>query len=147
MSFITELNKMMRPRVRDRRGPWPNRRRGRRPSVELLETCCVLSGDVILQWNAVALDALKGDYTLGHTPDQGGPTRDSRALAIVHAAMFDAVNSIAGHYTPYLAMAPNAKGASIEVAGGTSGPAAAAAARSARGSGRLALATCRRAPA
>ena len=84
--------------------------------MELLETRCVLSGDVILQWNAVALAGLKGDYALGHTPDQGGPTRDSRALAIVHAAMFDAVNSIDGRYTPYLTVAPNAKGASIDAA-------------------------------
>src|SRR5262245_56537100 len=112
MTFVTELENMILSRMRHRRGP----RRGRRPSVELLETRWVLAGDVILHWNAVALDALKGDYTLGHAPDQGGPTRDSRALAIVHAAMFDAVNSIAGHYTPYLAVAPNAKGASIEVA-------------------------------
>jgi hypothetical protein len=84
--------------------------------VEQLEARCLLSGDVVLSWNAVALDALKNDYALGHTPEQGGPTRDSRALAIVHAAMFDAVNSIDGHYSPYLTVAPNAKGASIDAA-------------------------------
>src|SRR5262249_44028342 len=59
---------------------------------------------------------LRNDYALGHTPDQGGPTRDSRALAIVHAAMFDAVNSIDGRFTPYLTVAPNAKGAAIDAA-------------------------------
>lgn len=84
--------------------------------VEPLEARCLLSADVILQWNAVAIEGVKGDYALGHTPDQGGPTRDSRALAIVHAAMFDAVNSIDGHFTPYLTVAPDAKGASIEAA-------------------------------
>ncbi len=87
-----------------------------RPGVEELEARCLLSGDVILEWNAIALDAVKGDYTLGQTPDQGGPTPDSRALAIVHVAMFDAVNSIDGRFTPYLTMAPNGQGASIEAA-------------------------------
>src|SRR5262249_17495083 len=75
---------------------------------------CLLSGDAVLRWNAVALDAVKNDYALGHTPDQGGPTRDSRALAIVHAAIFDAVNSIDGQYSPYLTAAPNPKGASLD---------------------------------
>ncbi|HYV35341.1 MAG TPA: phosphatase PAP2 family protein [Gemmataceae bacterium] len=93
-----------------------SRRRFVRPCVEPLEERCLLSADVILQWNGIALDALKGDYALGHTPDQGGPTRDSRALAIVHAAMFDAVNSIDGRFTPYLVVAPNSKGASLEAA-------------------------------
>jgi hypothetical protein len=87
-----------------------------RPGVEQLEVRCLLSGDVVLRWNAVALDALKNDYALGHTPDQGGPTRDSRALAIVHAAIFDAANSIDGRYTAYLTVAPNAKGASLDAA-------------------------------
>src|SRR5262245_56799558 len=87
-----------------------------RPHLENLEDRCLLSGDVILQWNAVAIDAVKNDYALGHTPDQGGPTRDSRALAIVHAAMFDALNSIQNLCAPYLTVAPNAKGASIVAA-------------------------------
>jgi hypothetical protein len=92
--------------------------RGRfaRLGVEQLEARCLLSSDVVLSWNAIALDAVKNDYALGHTPDQGGPTRDSRALAIVHAAIFDAVNSIDGRYTPYLTVAPNAKGASLDAA-------------------------------
>jgi len=88
-----------------------------RPGIEALEARCLLSGgDVILRWNAVALDAVKADYALGHTPDQGGPTRDSRALAIVHAATFDAVNSIDGRFTPYLTTAPHARGASRDAA-------------------------------
>src|SRR5262249_19194639 len=44
------------------------------------------------------------------------PTASSRALAIVHAAMFDAWNSINHQYTPYLTEAPNADGASDEAA-------------------------------
>src|SRR5262245_31001121 len=94
----------------------PARRRSARPGVEQLGPRCLLSGDVVLRWNAVALDAEKNDYALGHTPVQGGPTRDSRALAIVHDAMFDAVNSIDGRFTPYLTQAPDARGASVEAA-------------------------------
>src|SRR5262245_25577040 len=105
--------KLRSPRVSPSAGPSGRRFR---PGVERLEARCLLSGDVVLRWNAVALDALKNDYALGHAPDQGGPTRDSRALAIVHAAMFDALNSIDGRFTPYLTLAPNAKGASIEAA-------------------------------
>jgi hypothetical protein len=58
-------------------------------------------------WNAIALHA----NALDHTPvapgenrvfgEQLGPTRTSRALAMVHIAMFDAVNAITGHYRSY----------------------------------------------
>src|SRR5262245_49512034 len=96
--------------------PLRTSRRPIRPYLEILEDRCLPSSDPILQWNAITLDALKNDYALGHTPDQGGPTRDSRALAIVHAAMFDAFNSIDGSFTPYLTVAPNAGGASIDAA-------------------------------
>jgi hypothetical protein len=49
--------------------------------------------DSILDWNAIALQAVVDDHsgTFG-APEQAGPTRTSRALAIVHAAMFDALN-------------------------------------------------------
>ncbi len=60
-------------------------------------------GDPVLHWNAVALQANADDHsgTFG-APEQGGPTKTSRALAIVHAAVFDAVNSIKPAYRPYL---------------------------------------------
>ena len=59
--------------------------------------------DSILDWNAVALAAVAEDHsgTYG-TPDQGGPTRSSRALAIIHVAMFDAANSVSPTAEPYL---------------------------------------------
>jgi hypothetical protein len=57
--------------------------------------------DAILDWNAIALEADLVDHTLG-APSQGGPTRSSRALAIVHAAMFDAANSVEFEAEPYL---------------------------------------------
>ena len=52
--------------------------------------------DHILYWNDVALEANRVDFTAipaGDTrprPEQGGPTLSSRALAIVHLAMYDA---------------------------------------------------------
>jgi membrane-associated phospholipid phosphatase len=51
--------------------------------------------DSILFWNQVALDASKEDFSTKQPtdkmmPQQGGPTRNSRALAIVHLAMYDA---------------------------------------------------------
>jgi hypothetical protein len=73
-----------------------------RPRIEPLEERCLLSADVVLQWNAVALDAVKNDYALGQTPEQEGPTRASRALAIVQAAIYDAVDAVDRQYTPYL---------------------------------------------
>ncbi len=52
--------------------------------------------DHILYWNEVALEANRVDFTFvpsnasGPQPEQGGPTLSSRALAIVHLAMYDA---------------------------------------------------------
>ncbi|WP_437946366.1 phosphatase PAP2 family protein [Sorangium sp. So ce296] len=60
--------------------------------------------DAVLDWNAVALDAVARDYSdpSRRPPEQEGPTRASRALAIVHAAIYDAVNSIVPRYEPYI---------------------------------------------
>src|SRR5262249_52266943 len=81
----------------------PRRTPARRPlCLAPLEDRCLLSGDVVLEWNAIALDALKNDSFLGANARQAGPTRASRALAIVQAAVFDAVNSIDRSYEPYL---------------------------------------------
>jgi hypothetical protein len=61
--------------------------------------------DPVLAWNAIALQAVADDHSgpFG-PPEQGGPTRTARALAIVHAAVFDAVNSIDRSYMPYLTL-------------------------------------------
>jgi hypothetical protein len=53
---------------------------------EPLEERCLLSGDMVLQWNDILLDAIRANRT---PPPQG-----SRAMAIVHAAIYEAVNSI-----------------------------------------------------
>jgi len=49
--------------------------------------------DPVLFWNRAALDAVRFDQTV--------PPMASRSLAIVHAAIFDAVNSLDHRYAPY----------------------------------------------
>src|SRR5205823_14257295 len=63
--------------------------------------------DSLHRWNVVAINATG----LDHTPvapgenrvfgEQLGPGRASRAMAIVHVAMFDALDAIVGGYTSY----------------------------------------------
>ncbi len=101
-----------------RRGHYARRNSTCRPVLEYLEDRCVPAGiDPILEWNAVALQANAVTHTL---PDgtQTGPTLSARALAIVHVAMFDALNSIKPHFTPYVTMVPDAQGASVDAAVG-----------------------------
>ena len=66
--------------------------------------------DVILQWNRVLMDTVR---TPGQQPATIMPVR---SYAIMHAAMFDAVNSIDGSYTSYLTDIPGSPNASIEAA-------------------------------
>jgi membrane-associated phospholipid phosphatase len=83
------------------------------PSICLGLTCLISArGNVVLDWNAVMMAAIRIDNT--------GPTLSSRNLAILHVAIYDAVNSVAGTHQPYLG--------SLEVAEPVSAEAAAAAA-------------------
>src|SRR6185369_4185009 len=66
--------------------------------------------EVILQWNRVLMETI---LTPGQHPSTIMPVR---SYAIMHAAMFDAVNSIDGTYTPYLTDVPGSSNASIEAA-------------------------------
>jgi hypothetical protein len=91
-------------------------RQSRLLGLEVLEDRCLLSGDPVLEWNSIALDALKNDSYLGAQAKQAGPDRASRALAIVQAAVFDAVNSIDGAYDPYLIQVDAPRYASITAA-------------------------------
>ncbi|PYI40840.1 MAG: chloroperoxidase, partial [Verrucomicrobia bacterium] len=66
-----------------------------------------VTSDVLHRWNRIAIDATG----LDHTPvapgenrvfgEQLGPGRSSRAMAIVHIAIFDAINAILGGYQSY----------------------------------------------
>jgi hypothetical protein len=72
-------------------------------------------------WNLIATTAVAID----HTPTQAGesrvagenagPARTARALAIVHIALFEAVNAVAGGYQSYLGLTPD-PAASIDAA-------------------------------
>ena len=72
-------------------------------------------------WNRIAIDA----SGLDHTPvapgearvfgEQLGPGRSSRAMAIVHIAMFDAINAVAPTYESYTGVQA-ANGASMDAA-------------------------------
>ncbi len=71
--------------------------------------------DSIHRWNQIAIDASGLDHTpvapgeLRTFGEQLGPGRASRAMAIVHIAMFDSVNAVLGGYRSYSGI-PTAKG-------------------------------------
>ncbi len=77
-----------------------------------------MSGDPVLYWNAVMLQANANDFdpAVVAAPQQKGPTRTSRAFAIVQAAIYDAVNSIDGSAEPYLVEIPFSRHVSIPAA-------------------------------
>lgn len=70
--------------------------------------------DSILFWNAVALEAVKVSHTDPAKREQNGPTLSSRALGIVHLAMYDAYAGIIGGlgFPRYLSPAPPPAGIS-----------------------------------
>ena len=71
--------------------------------------------DSIHRWNQIAIDATGLDHTpvapgeLRTFGEQLGPGRASRAMAIVHIAIFDSVNAVLGGYRSYSPI-PAAKG-------------------------------------
>jgi membrane-associated phospholipid phosphatase len=78
------------------------------PRVELLEDRCLLSADVVLEWNQLALHAV-GQARVS-------PVVASRALAITQVAVYDAVNAIDRSFEPYHAHVHASRGASLEAA-------------------------------
>ena len=63
---------------------------------------------VVLDWNAAALDAIRAEKT--------PPPKASRALAILQASVFDAVNGITRGYRHYLVKPAAAVGSSVQAA-------------------------------
>lgn len=61
----------------------------------------------ILGINKLALDLVARDFSDGHAANNGGPTKTSRALAIIHLAARDAYAKVTAAYTPKLAGLPN----------------------------------------
>jgi hypothetical protein len=80
------------------------------------------SASAVQRWNDVAIDSSGIDHTpvaAGETRvfgEQLGPGRSARAMAIVHIAIFDAVNAIAGGYKSYTGLPRAAQPASIDAA-------------------------------
>jgi membrane-associated phospholipid phosphatase len=64
--------------------------------------------DVVTDWNNAALDAIRSNNT--------APPIASRALAILHASIYDAVNGIARTHEPYLVQSAVQSSASREAA-------------------------------
>ena len=58
-----------------------------------LSVASLAAGDVVTVWNTVALNAIRASST---TPPQA-----SRALAILHTSIYDAVNGIFRTHEPY----------------------------------------------
>jgi hypothetical protein len=76
----------------------------------------------VRHWNEIAINASGIDHT-PVTPgenrvfgEQLGPGRTGRAMAIVHIAIFDAVNAIAGGYQSYTSLPPAPAGTSMDAA-------------------------------
>ena len=88
---------------------------GRRPlpaarAVEALENRCLFSafsGDVVVHWNELLIQSL---------PSTPAPVPAFRNMALVHVAIFDAVNAIDRSYQPYAAEVHASRGASQEAA-------------------------------
>src|SRR5262245_7699731 len=76
--------------------------------VEALEDRRLLSANVVVEWNQMALQSI-GQARVS-------PVVASRALAITQAAVYDAVNAIDGSFEPYHAVVQASHGASPEAA-------------------------------
>ncbi|HWI58273.1 MAG TPA: chloroperoxidase [Bacillota bacterium] len=94
--------------------PNPDRRHNLPPSADTLTR--------VRYWNQTAIDA----SGLDHTPvgpgenrvfgEQLGPCRAARAMAIIHIAMFEAVNAVAGGYQSYVGLKPAQANTSMDAA-------------------------------
>lgn len=79
-------------------------------SALVLVTVCgqAAQADAVKEWNQATLNAIAGTST--------PPPRAARALAMVHGAVYDAVNSIDRQFQPYLVDTTAAAGTSREAA-------------------------------
>ena len=107
--------------VQDYLGPRFHSVERQAPSIAQITTANPSPSEVLAQWNQISVDA----SGLDHTPvapgdprvfgEQVGPARASRAIAIVHIAMFDAINGVLGGYDSFTNITP-ARNASINAA-------------------------------
>ena len=75
-----------------------------------LVTPNLVSSDVVTDWNNVTIQAIRADAT------HPGPTWASRHFAMVHVAIYDAVNAIDQAHQPFHVAASAPPGASREAA-------------------------------
>ena len=79
----------------------------------MLEARNLLAGDLVIEWNNATLEAIRNH------PASSNPGHSSRALAMVHTAVYDAVNAITKNHTSF-ALTTEAPGwASKEAAAAT----------------------------
>ena len=99
----------------DHRGPWGTRYQD---GTQLNETPKIRKRaalTAVRHWSEIALDANAIDH--GRTaPEQLGPLRTARALAIFHIAVFDAVNAIDVGYRGYTRLARVSHDTSMDAA-------------------------------
>ena len=79
----------------------------------LLAPCCLAQGSIIGSWNNALLNSIRTE----NTP----PPLAARNLAMVHAAMYDAVNSITRTHQPYAFQSSFSGPASLEAAAASAG--------------------------
>lgn len=78
--------------------------------------------EFIEHWNHIAVDTSGIDHAPPNVGpphaggEQPGPGRSSRAMAIVHIAVFEAVNAVRGGYTSFLGLAPAPANTSLRAA-------------------------------
>ena len=102
------------PRYQNNQKPVGNQQHPFRPGLNAAER--------LRHWNEIAIDASGLDHTPPQPGDtyvfghQLGPGRASRAMAIVHIAIFEAVNAIEGKYESYVGLESVDKHASMECA-------------------------------
>src|SRR2546422_1285583 len=79
-------------------------------AIAIVMTLCSMTAhaDVVTDWNQTTLEVLKAGNMVGNPW--------SRAMAMVHVAMSDAINSVQGRYRGYVSAAPAAPNASAEAA-------------------------------
>src|SRR5215471_10720106 len=108
MQRLAPMPSTARNRFASRRRPPMKRHATIALTILLVLGASTAHADVVTDWNQTALDVLKAGNIAGNPW--------SRAMAMVHVAMSDAINSVQGRYMRYVAAAPTAPNASPEAA-------------------------------
>jgi hypothetical protein len=81
--------------------------------LALVMGCHMARADVVLEWNDLMIDAIR--------TDNSGPTISTRNLALLHTAIYDAVNSVARTHQAYRFQADALENTSIPAAAAGAG--------------------------